>query len=431
MQIQSAMQMQAQIQAEWLAPSDVTPEQRAAEEWGERFDELLEEVGSQFFSRSDLRHHAQEYVRSLLGGITRSDSILPAATESGAGAFWVQQHLLGRSIWDADTLRDFTTRYVVEGLADGCGPGVLVLDETAFRKKGSASAGVARQYSEALGGAVSCQIGVMASWSTQSGTALVDRELYLPPDWDADPVRRRNAHIPDDVRHASKADLARRIVQRFRAQAPRGAAAGMWVVADAQLGCDQAFCAFLLAQGIPHVVGVPPDHPVLPHPGWRRVSRLVQRYAEAEDWDRLAVGSDAVDTGPWEWWVRRIPSEPVPNAPTPEQAAARPGGGMARWLVACRRSGDPQSQRYFIARGPVHISLDDLAAVVAAWRHGRNALAGAGERCGLGAYRVRSWHGWYRHITLAQLAAGFLAVQAGGHSYGGGTPWEPAPAVRL
>jgi SRSO17 transposase len=27
-------------------------------------------------------------------------------------------------------------------------------------------------------------------------------------------------------------------------------------------------------------------------------------------------------------------------------------------------------------------------------------------------YEVRSWHGWYGHITLAQLAAAFLAAQA-------------------
>ncbi|MFB6520226.1 IS701 family transposase [Streptomyces sp. NPDC056401] len=409
-------------QAAWLAPSYVTPAQRAAEEWGERCDDLLEQVGRQFFSRSDLRNHAQEYVRSLLVGTTMAESILPAATESGA--FWLQQHLLGRSVWDADSLRDFTMRYVVEGLADRSGPGVLVLDETAFKKKGNASAGVARQYSEALGGAVSCQIGVMASWSTRTGTALVDRELYLPPDWDTEPVRRRNAHVPDKARHVSRAELARRIVHRFRTRAPAGAAAGMWVVADTQLGCDRAFCAYLEDQGIPHVVGVPPDHPVLPHPGWRRVSRLVQRYAEEREWDRLAVGSDTMDAAPWEWWVRRIPSEPLQTA---GQAAARPGG-MARWLLACRRAGDPQPRRYFIARGPVDVSLYDLAQAVAAWRHGRDALAGATERCGLGAYRVRSWHGWYRHITLAQLAAGFLAVHAGGHSYGA-APWEPGPSV--
>ncbi|WP_406420168.1 hypothetical protein [Streptomyces sp. NBC_01614] len=27
-------------------------------------------------------------------------------------------------------------------------------------------------------------------------------------------------------------------------------------------------------------------------------------------------------------------------------------------------------------------------------------------------YEVRHFHSWYRHITLSQLAAGFLAVQA-------------------
>lgn len=27
-------------------------------------------------------------------------------------------------------------------------------------------------------------------------------------------------------------------------------------------------------------------------------------------------------------------------------------------------------------------------------------------------YEVRHFHGWYRHISLAQLAAAFLAVQA-------------------
>ena len=62
-------------------------------------------------------------------------------------------------MWDADALRDFMRRYVIAGLEDGgvgAGPGgagVLVVDETGFAKRGTASAGVARQYSGALGGA--------------------------------------------------------------------------------------------------------------------------------------------------------------------------------------------------------------------------------------------------------------------------------------
>lgn len=71
---------------------------------------------------------------------------------------WGQQHLLDRSVWDVDELRDFTRRYVIDGLDDGgrgAGPGgagVLVAGETGFAKKGRTPAGVARQYSGTLGG---------------------------------------------------------------------------------------------------------------------------------------------------------------------------------------------------------------------------------------------------------------------------------------
>ena len=34
---------------------------------------------------------------------------------------------------------------------------------------------------------------------------------------------------------------------------------------------------------------------------------------------------------------------------------------------------------------------------------------GKGE-VGLADYEVRSWHGWYRHVTLALLAQAFLTV---------------------
>ncbi|MFE3325824.1 transposase [Streptomyces sp. NPDC059176] len=51
---------------------------------------------------------------------------------------------------------------------------MLVVDETDFAKRGSVSAGVARQYSGALGGVFPCQVGVMAAWATGAGQALID-----------------------------------------------------------------------------------------------------------------------------------------------------------------------------------------------------------------------------------------------------------------
>ncbi len=34
----------------------------------------------------------------------------------------------------------------------------------------------------------------------------------------------------------------------------------------------------------------------------------------------------------------------------------------------------------------------------------------AKQEVGLADYEIRSWHGWYRHITLAMLALAFLAA---------------------
>ncbi|WP_424212759.1 IS701 family transposase [Streptomyces sp. BI20] len=417
--------------AAWLAPTAVTAEERVAEEWAERFEAFLDALGSRFFTRSDLRRQALGYVRELLaGGPEGPGSALPpvlppgGAAATGPDPSWLRQHLLGRAVWDPDPIRDFTTDYVVDGLADGTGGGVLVLDELSFRRKGTASAGVLHGHAEEFGGVVSRQIGVFAAWSTTAGTAMVDRELYLPPAWDADPERRRRAHVPPHVGPAGKGELAWRVVDRFRARLPEAAARGMWVVADARLTTEPTLARRLEDEGVPRVLAVAPDHPVLPQPGWRRIGRLVAGHARESEWDWLTVGSDAVDTAPWQWWVRRIPTLPRrAGAPPPDPAAPE----QARWLVACRRTGDVEARRHFLAHGPADTPLDELASVVATWRHGRNVLTGAVERTGLANYRVRSWHGWYRHVTLAQAAAAFLAVQTGGHPRG--TVLSPLPPL--
>ena len=54
------------------------------------------------------------------------------------------QRLLSTTDWDPDALRDDLRAYVVSYLGDR--GGVLVVDETGFLKKGTRSAGVARQY---------------------------------------------------------------------------------------------------------------------------------------------------------------------------------------------------------------------------------------------------------------------------------------------
>ena len=108
------------------------------------------------------------------------------------------QRLLNFYAWDADGLRDDARAAVVEALADA-ERGVLIADETGFVKKGTKSAGVARQYSGTAGRIENSQNGVFLAYASDRGRALINRELHLPEEWIADRGRCAAASIPDDV----------------------------------------------------------------------------------------------------------------------------------------------------------------------------------------------------------------------------------------
>jgi SRSO17 transposase len=107
---------------------------------------------------------------------------------------WRTQRVLSHVLWDQDKARDLCRGYVVEHL--GAPDGVLIIDETGFLKKGTRSAGVARQYSGTAGRVENCQIGVFLAYASGKGHALIDRELYLPKEWTGSAAPRRPYRRP-------------------------------------------------------------------------------------------------------------------------------------------------------------------------------------------------------------------------------------------
>jgi SRSO17 transposase len=390
------------MQAKMLELPPIVTDQERADEWADQLEDLLLEVGP-LFLRAELRRRAAACVRGLLGPLSRKNG-WQLAEYAGDTRPDGQQHLLDRACWEADRLRDFVRGYVVAGLEDsgaGLGPGgagVLVIDETGFAKKGRASAGVARQFTGTLGGVFPCQVGVMAAWATTAGQALIDRELYLPREWTDDRQRCRAAHIPDRVRFAAKPRQAEKMIARILPDLPQGR---VWVATDEVYGRDGAFRAFLEAHQLPYAVAVPANQTVLPRPGWRHVARLVERVAAEDDWVELPAGPSQLADRVWQWWVRRLPD------PEAEVGA----GAWARWVIARRRPEAPTERDYYLAWGPEETPVEELVQVPGARWRVEEAIKLAKSACGMADYEVRSWHGWYRHITLAQLAAAFLAVQ--------------------
>src|SRR4029434_3686663 len=114
--------------------------------------------------------------------------------------------------WDPHVLRDLLRTYVTDYLADSDAVGVI--DETGFLKKGTHSAGVARQYSGTAGRVENCQIGVFLTYASRHGQTLIARNLYLPKEWTADRERCRRAGIPDERAFATKPTLAQQMLSR-------------------------------------------------------------------------------------------------------------------------------------------------------------------------------------------------------------------------
>jgi len=299
------------------------------------------------------------------------------------------QHLLARADWDADAVRDDLIRYVAEHL--GHADGVLVADESGFLKKGTKSAGVARQYSGAAGRIENCQIGVFLGYTTAKGRALLDRELYLPKEWANDAQRLKEAVVPAAVGFATKLVLARRMIDR-------AVAAGVparWVTADAVYGSDYHFRVAIEKHGLGYVVGVRADFAVCS--GLRQVrARALLGEVPADAWHRLSCGQGAKGPRLYDWALLRT------NSPEPDE--------YARWLLIRRSVCDPSEVGYFACGGPPGTGLSELVRVAGARWAIEDLFELAKGDCGLDEYEVRGWVGWHRHVTLGLFALAVLAV---------------------
>jgi len=65
---------------------------------------------------------------------------------------------------------------------------------------------------------------------------------------------------------------------------------------------------------------------------------------------------------------------------------------------------------YYVVFGPANTSLATLARVAGMRWTVEECFEVAKQEVGLDEYEVRSWQGWYRHITLAMLALAFLVA---------------------
>lgn len=384
------------------------------------------------FGRRELRDHAGEVLRGKLSSLERK-TCEPIAREAGVPRKPLQT-FVGSGQWNDDAVLTELRRHVAEEFRDP--DASLVIDGSAFPKKGTHSCGVQRQWCGRLGKVDNCQVGVFLACVSGGRVAPLDRTLYLPEEWAQDVARRKACHVPPSVRFAEKWRLALRQIQRAR-DVPHG-----WISADDEFGRVAEFRAKLRSWKERYVLDVPcntlvrplvattsapspPDAPRKPGrprlPPWVRMDQWASQQPAAA-WQRIEVR----------------PGEQGPLCVDVLHAEVETDTQKTRERMLVIRTVEPRPQTHYCLSNartgePVETLVDAHDD-----RHRVEELFQLGNgQVGLDHYEVRSWVGWHHHMTLSLMAVWFLELErrrvgkknAGDHGAAGAKPVQPAAAT--
>jgi SRSO17 transposase len=359
-------------------------------QWSHELARLYARIAPHF-ARPEPRRRVLAYLQGLLSETPRKNG-WQLAEQAGERTPYGMQRLLSSAVWKVDRVRDEVRAYVLEQL--GTQQAIVAIDETSFPKAGRKSAGVGIQYCGTTGHVQNCQVGVFLSYITARGHSLIDRELYLPSEWTQDPERRQEAGIPQTARFQTKPELARAMLQRlYDAQVPID-----WVVGDSVYGENLDLRTWLTAHGYAFVLEVHCDEEVgiVSPDGRRRLVRVCDVPAlllSEPSWQRLSMSEGTKGPRLFDWAC-------VPILHRWQQDGRH-------WLLLRRSVTDAQDLRYYLVFAPASTTREQMVqASGGRWRIEEDFENG--KDLGLDHYEVRSWSGWYRHITLVILALAFL-----------------------
>jgi len=323
-------------------------------------------------------------------------------------------HMLSESTWDRRSVRRQLIADANVHFGHTC---ALVIDESAFAKKGEMSAGVARQWNGRLGKTDNSQVGVFAAVVRDRIAALVEGELYVPEAWFADPARCQDAGIPEGTEFRTKGEMALTMIHRLRREGLRFA----YTVFDAGYGhlpwllralegeretflaevhSDQAIYLSDPAPAVPErqsLKGRAPNRLQAQTP-----SLTVTAWANAQApsrWRRLSVRegekgeviADYLKQRVWLW-------------DGAEQRAHC-------WHLLVRREIDGAKLKFCLSNAKPEASLRRLADMQGARHFVERAFEDAKGACGMADYQVRGFNAWHHHMALVMVALMFLSKE--------------------
>jgi len=354
--------------------------------YSDEIEGLIQRIGKRYVTRNG-RETAQKYLLGLLSSAERKNGWQMAEQLGESTPYKIQQFLY-RGNWNANHVRDDLRSYASERLGEATG--VLVVDETGFLKQGKKSAGVKRQYSGTAGRIENCQIGVFLTYAGTKGYTMIDRELYLPKEWIEDKGRCAEAGIPVDALFRTKPEMALDMLK-----ATHGAEVPFtWVTGDCVYGDYRDIRMYLETIGKQYVMAVSGKESVWIGYRQYRISRILDSLPE-EGWERLSTGDGSKGEKIYDWLTSDINS---------------PHKGWKRLLLIRRSISEPAQMRAYVCCCTEDTQLSELVHIAGVRWTVEMCFAESKGEVGLDHYEVRSYDGWYRHITMAMCAHALLSI---------------------
>jgi SRSO17 transposase len=358
-----------------------------------------------FFYRDEHRRHAQVILHGKLSGLQRKTTE-PIAIAAGLKRRPLQL-FVGAGGWDDDAVLAELRRHVTQELADP--DAALVLDPSAFPKKGQESCGVARQWCGRLGKTDNSQAGVFLAYVAPRGKALIACRLFLPQERAADATHRTKTFVPGDVTYQEKWRIGLDLVRTAGAEVPHG-----WVVGDDEFGRATELRAQLRFARERYVLDVP-CNTLVRDPGERRRPSRPGGKPRLPLFERAEAWAARQPKKRWQK-IRLRGGEKGPREVMAVQQRVQTKDeegrvGPSERLVVIKTCEKKPQVWYVLSNARREVPL---ASVVVAhgWRHGVEELFEEGnQEVGLSHYEVRSWTGWHHHMTLSLLALWFLQVE--------------------
>lgn len=355
--------------------------------------------------------YLETYVVGLMADLKRK-SIEPIALAAEVPVRTLQE-FLSAFRWDHRRAQQHLHQMVAN--RQDRGQGIGVIDASAHHKSGDKTPGVQRQWCGETGQVENCVVGQHLLYTDNDSAnpfgCILCSDLFLPQSWDADMSRRQEAHIPDELRHRTKWEIALEQVRLVMGNGVRfaylvfdedyGTVPGFWFGLDdlGQWGVGEVRPNFLCWATEPVCRSLRAEHAPREVRHLARSSPVFYRQA----WTQVTVKDTTRGPARWRYKAARVQLTNTPegkSVPTDRRY----------WLIVAQ-SLETKEIKYFVSNAPEWVAVEKLLRVGFTRWHIEKWLERAKQEAGFGAFELRTYDGLIRHWLCSSMAMYFLAEQ--------------------